>query len=149
MAGLARMPGSVIATDKLNQLAASANEKMRRHFHITQGLKVGVLRMLKRVGEKCLHVVACVSAWWQTDGVYDHQIHINAMRAWPEIGRRDGSSKPVPTVLPERSVLHVLIFNRVAMSRATVNSSRRRDRFFFREVQSAMGTPHHVLRLIC
>ena len=148
MAGLARMPRPVIAADKLNQLAASANEKMRRHFHIPQALKVGVLRMVKRVREKCLHMVTCVSAWRQTDGVYDHQIQLDAQRARPEIGRRDDPCKPVPPVLPERSVLHVLIFNRIAMSRTAVSSLRGRDRFFFREVQSAMGTTHHVLRLI-
>ena len=81
----ARVPGSVVATDELPQVAIASDEKMRGHLQPAQLLEPGVLPWVQPVGEEALHFVTPVDAGRQTDGMQNQQVHHNAVGPGPEI----------------------------------------------------------------
>ena len=80
------MPGPVIATDKLQNLATAPHIKVAGNLHAFYLAKVGVLRPVELVGEKRLHFVAAIHPRGQTDGMQHHQINHRGRGAWPEVG---------------------------------------------------------------
>ncbi len=65
--GFARVPGTLVDADELNQLAIPPDEKVRRHFGAANLVEVGVRVPVERVGEESLDFVAAVDARRQAD----------------------------------------------------------------------------------
>jgi hypothetical protein len=68
------MPSSLVTADKLYQLAATANQKMRRNLDATQLVVIGVAVVVKGIGEKLFNGIATELPRGQADGVHHQQI---------------------------------------------------------------------------
>ena len=83
---LTRMPGPIITTDKLQNLATASHIKVAGNLHTFYLAKVGVLRPVELVGEERLYFVAAIHPRRQADGMQHHKINHRRRRAWPEVG---------------------------------------------------------------
>lgn len=84
--GVAGMPSTFVATDKLPKLAGPFNEKMRGHLQAANALVVGVTVPRERVGKKLLHGMAAVLAWGQANGVHHNQVDVGLRGPRPKVG---------------------------------------------------------------
>ncbi len=84
-AGLARMPGAIVAADKLPQAAISVDQKVGRNLNAANGLKVGVRVPVQPVGKESLDFVTAEHTGRQADGVDDDQVDRGADRPWTVI----------------------------------------------------------------
>ncbi|MCY1377369.1 hypothetical protein D9M69_649380 [compost metagenome] len=85
-AGTAGVPGACVGIHKLHQLAIAADEKMRRDFHATDLLKVGMGVPVEVVGEELFHFRAAIDTGRQADGVDHDQVDPCTLGARTEIG---------------------------------------------------------------
>ena len=67
------MPGTFRARYELQQIAVSANQKVRGNPHTFKAREVGMFERIKPVGKQALDRIAAKSAWGQTDVVYNQQ----------------------------------------------------------------------------
>lgn len=69
------VPRAIITADKLPQHTLAGDEKVRRHFHPTNALKVRVCLPIQLIGKQLLNAAIAVFAWRQADGVHHEQVN--------------------------------------------------------------------------
>lgn len=66
-----RMPGSVMAGDKLHYFSVAPYKEMRRDFHATELFVIRVILWIQGVGKKLFNTVPAKLVWRQTDVMND------------------------------------------------------------------------------
>ena len=74
VAGNARMPGLVLATDELHQLTTASYHKVGRNLQATDLLKIRVRVEIEPIREQGFDLGSAINARRQADGVDDDQI---------------------------------------------------------------------------
>lgn len=106
---LTGMPGSRIAGDKLQQLAITTNQEMRRNLYVFQLLKIGMLLRVEAVAEKLLDFRAAIHARRQANAMYHQQIHRVPGGSLIEIWRGTMTRYVNPTIVQEHRITRLCL----------------------------------------
>jgi hypothetical protein len=79
------MPGTVIGTDKLQQLTLAPDEKVRGHLKTLNTFEVGVQVPVKLVGKQTLNSVALILSGRQADAVQHNHVDPDRQWSWTKI----------------------------------------------------------------
>ena len=79
------MPGPVIATYKLPDLAGASNIEMGRYLKAFNLFEIGMGRPIQLVDEQGLHGITAIHARWQTDGMQDDEVNLDQRRSGTKI----------------------------------------------------------------
>ena len=98
--GGTRMPGTLVAVDKLPQRPVAFDEKVGRYFQAADALEVGMGIPVQAVHEQVLHGLAAVFPWRQADGMHHDQVHAGLRGPGAEVGRCHVARPAVPALHP-------------------------------------------------
>jgi hypothetical protein len=100
----ARMPSTLLATDKLPNFASALDEEVRRDFQAANRLKIGMSFPIELIGKELLNCAIAKLAGWQADGVNHNQIDLGGLWALTKVGRLAFFGAPIPALLPHTQV---------------------------------------------
>jgi len=90
------MPSPVLRRYELDQLAATANEKVGGYPQRGDRREKGMGGRLQLIAEKLLHRIPKKLSWRQADVVYDDQLDRHAIRPSVKVWRATPPRKTVP-----------------------------------------------------
>lgn len=105
VSGLAGMPCTVVAADKLPKSAGAADEKVRRNLKPPDALEVGMRVPVELIGEQALHIAIAELPWRQADRVNHDQVNPRTGRPLIKVGRGHGPCMTVPALPPQAGAL--------------------------------------------
>ena len=96
------MPGTVVATDELLEIAIAPDVKVARHWRALEALEVGMLAPVQLVGKQALHMITPIVTRGQADAMQHDEINFRPTGARTKIGRDQPTRKLVPAIQPEQ-----------------------------------------------
>ena len=80
------MPGPVVATDELLEIAIAPDVKVARHWRALEAFEVGMLAPVQLVGKQALHMITPIVTRGQADAMQHDQINLRLWLTRSEIG---------------------------------------------------------------